>query len=280
MTRLALLHPGEMGASLGACAREAGSEVVWASAGRSAATRARAEADGLRDAGSLKAAVAESDVALSVCPPEFAGELARRVLDAGFRGLLVDANATRPAAARELAEAAAKAGADFVDGGIVGGPARRAGSTVLCLSGPRAADVAALFDGSPLGTQVLAGGPGRASALKMAYAAYSKGHAALLLDVRALARAEGVEAELLAMWERSQPKLAEACEGAARNAAPKAWRFGAEMEEIAATFAAAGLPDGFHRAAADLYERLAELKGADGAGLEDVLARLLREGGA
>jgi len=280
VSRLAILHPGQMGSSIGACAREAGAEVVWASEDRSDATRQRADADGLRDAGSLAAAVAGSDAVVSVCPPEFASALAERVFGLGFRGLFVDANATRPAAAHALAAAASDAGACFVDGGLIGPPARRAGSTVLCLSGDRAADAASLFTGSPVATIVLDGGPGAASALKMAFAAYTKGHSALLLAVRALARGEGVEPELLAQWERTHPDLAALSEGVARATAPKAWRFAPEMEEIAATFDGVGLPDGFHRAAAEVYARFADLKDADPAGLTDVLDRLLAADGS
>jgi len=89
----------------------------------------------------------------------------------------------------------------------------------------------------------------------MAYAAWTKGTAALLLAIRALARVEGVEDALLAEWERSQPDLPGGSEAAARSAVAKGWRWVGEMEEIADTFAAAGLPDGFHRAAAEIYRR-------------------------
>jgi hypothetical protein len=89
----------------------------------------------------------------------------------------------------------------------------------------------------------------------MAYAAWTKGTAALLLAARALARAEGVEEALLAEWAISQPGLADRWTGAARSAAAKGWRWIAEMEEIAAAMAAAGLPEGFHRAAAEVYRR-------------------------
>jgi hypothetical protein len=89
----------------------------------------------------------------------------------------------------------------------------------------------------------------------MAYAGWTKGSAALLLAVRALARAEGVEEALLAEWAQSQPQLQQASERAARSAAGKSWRWIGEMEEIAATMAGAGLPPGFHEAAAEIYRR-------------------------
>lgn len=284
---IGLLHPGEMGSSLGACARSAGFDVCWASEGRSQATKERARAAELRDVGTLAALCAEADLVLSVCPPGEAQALAASVLGHGFRNVYVDANAVSPAVTREIARGVEAAGGAFVDGGIVGPPARAAGSTVLYLSGDGAGGVASLFRGSLLETVVLEGrdgreggvggegGAGAASALKMAYAAYTKGSSALLLAVRALARAEGVEAPLLAHWERTHPHLRELSEGTARATAPKAWRFAPEMEEIAATFGAAGLPEGFHRAAAELYARLGDLKDVPDATLERVIAHLL-----
>ena len=97
---------------------------------------------------------------------------------------------------------------------------------------------------------------GAASAVKMAYAAWTKGSAALLLAVRELARTRGVEEALLAEWARSLRELEGRSAAAARSAAAKGWRWIGEMEEIADTFAASDLPDGFHRAAAEVYERL------------------------
>jgi transposase-like protein len=94
---------------------------------------------------------------------------------------------------------------------------------------------------------------GDASALKMVYAAWSKGTAALLLAIRDVARAHGVEDALLAEWRESLPELLERLPQAERSAAAKGWRWIGELEEIADTFAAAGQPEGFHRAAAEVY---------------------------
>lgn len=190
-----------------------------------------------------------------MCPPHAAVEVAREVLAAGFRGVYVDANAVSPATARELAGAAAGAGASFVDGGIVGAPPDQPGTSRLYLSGPGADKVAELFAGTALEARVVGGQAGAASSVKMAYAAWTKGTSALLLAARALARAEGVEDALLGEWDRSQPALVERSQGAARSAAAKGWRWAGEMEEIAASMAAVALPDGFHRAAAEIYRR-------------------------
>jgi 3-hydroxyisobutyrate dehydrogenase-like beta-hydroxyacid dehydrogenase len=238
-----LLHPGEMGAAVGAVLRGRGHRVLWASEGRSAETKARADAAGLEDVGTA-AEVARCEVVFSICPPHAALEVAR---SARFVGIYVDANAVSPATAAKVAEAVD----EFVDGGIVGPPPRESGTTRIYLSGGGSEDVAALFAGSALDARVVE----NASAVKMAYAAWTKGSAALLLAVRELARAEGVEPALLAEWELSLPDLLERSERAARSAEAKGWRWVGEMEEIAATFEAAGLPGGFHRAAAEVFRR-------------------------
>jgi 3-hydroxyisobutyrate dehydrogenase-like beta-hydroxyacid dehydrogenase len=274
--RIGLLHPGEMGASIGAAARAAGTSVCWASAGRSDASRRRAAEAGIDDAHTLAALAARSDVILSVCPPEAARSLAENVLGAGFKGIFVDANAVSSATARDLASMVEDAGAHFVDGGIIGPPAHREGTTRLYLSGAEASSVASAFRGSPLEALVIGPRPGAASALKMSYAAWTKGSAALLTAIRALARAEGVEAALLEEWSLSQPGLEARSAAGARNNAFKAWRFAGEMREIAATFEASGLPGGFHQAAADIYQRLAAYKDCEPApDLSEVIDTIL-----
>jgi 3-hydroxyisobutyrate dehydrogenase-like beta-hydroxyacid dehydrogenase len=255
-----LLHPGEMGAVVGECLRAGGVRVVWGSTGRSAATRRRATTAGLEDLDTLAAVVAASDVVLSVCPPGSAVDVARLVAAERFQGLYVDANAVAPDTARRVGEIVTAAGADLVDGGIIGPPPRQAGSTRLYLSGPRAGEVAGLFKGTALEAIVLPGDIGAASALKMAYAAWTKGSSALLIAVRALAIHAGVDGALRAEWQRSQPGLDVRSESAVAGNARKAWRFVGEMEEIARTFAAAGLPAGFHEACAAIYDGLGRYK--------------------
>jgi 3-hydroxyisobutyrate dehydrogenase-like beta-hydroxyacid dehydrogenase len=248
MASVGVLHPGAMGSVVGAVLRSRGHEALWASQGRSAASAARAEAAGLVDAGSLDALLAHADVVLSIVPPHAAGEVAAAC--AGCPGVFVDANAVSPDTARAVQAAV---GARFVDGGIVGPPPVASGTTRLYLSGAEAATVADLFDGSPLEAVVLDGEVGAASALKMTYAAWTKGSAALLVALRAVAAANGVDDALLAEWRRSQPSLPDRSARAARSAHEKGWRWEAEMREIAATFAAAGQPDGFHLAAAEVF---------------------------
>jgi 3-hydroxyisobutyrate dehydrogenase-like beta-hydroxyacid dehydrogenase len=289
-TAIGLLHPGEMGAAVGACLTGRGHRVCWASAGRSLATAARARAAGLADAGTVPGLARRSEVIMSICPPHAALDVARAVagaggrqLPGGFRGVYVDANAVSPATAREVARIVTAGGASYVDGGIIGPPpGGGSGGSRLYLSGPGAADVAALLAGTALTAEVIGTGTSAASAVKLAYAAWTKGTAALLLAARALARAEGVADTLLAEWALSQPELPGRSLGAAAAAAAKGWRWAGEMDEIAAAMAAAGLPPGFHEAAAAVYRSIpaGTAPGSGDSALARVLGALLPGGAA
>ena len=264
-----LLHPGEMGASIGAALRANNHAVGWVSQSRGDATRHRAAAAGLTPAETLEGALANVKNVISVCPPDAAVDVAWSVREAGFGGVYVDANAVSPATSRRIADIA---GDGFVDGGIIGPPARRPGATRLYLCGELASRVASWFEGSLVDARVV---DCSASALKMCYAAYTKGSSALMLAVRALAASQAVADELLSEWNISQPDLAARSDAAARGTSGKAWRFEGEMREIAATFSDAGLPSGFHEAASDIYRRMSELKTVKGADIERVIAMLL-----
>ena len=251
-----LLHPGEMGGAIAMQLRR-GRTVLWASSGRSAETAQRAEQAGLRDVGRVEELAESSDIILSVCPPHAALAVAESV--AGFNGIYVDANAVSPMTARRIASVVEEGGGQFVDGGIVGPPPRDGVPTSLYLSGAMAPAVTELFQDTDVQARIVSDEPGSASAVKMAYAAWTKGTAALLLAIRALVRAEGVEEALLAEWRESIPDLPGRSDRAALAADLKGWRWVGEMDEIASTFAAAGLPDGFHEAAAEIYRRFPEL---------------------
>jgi 3-hydroxyisobutyrate dehydrogenase-like beta-hydroxyacid dehydrogenase len=257
---IALLYPGNMGSTIGAAAATSGARVVWASERRSNASRERAKQAGLIDVETLPNALRESEVVLSVCPPHAALEVAQSVAQYKFKGIYVDANAISRATAVHVGEIVSKAGASFVDGGIIGAPVKKAGTTRLYLSGVHAPEIANLFSASMLAAKAIGPEPGAASALKVAYAAWTKCTDALLLAIRALAAHEGIDQALLEEWSISQPELERRCQRAAAVAVPKMWRYVGEMEEIAATFKAAGLPGGFHMAAAEICQRLASFK--------------------
>ena len=257
---VALLHPGNMGTTIGVAAATSGARMVWVSESRSKASQDRARDARLRDVKTLANAVNESDVILSVCPPDAALDLARNVAQHRFKGIYVDANAVSRATAQRICEIVTRAGANFVDGGIIGSPVKRPGTTRMYLSGEHAPEIAALFSDSMLDAKTIGVEPGAASALKVAYAAWTKCTDALLLAIRTFAAAEGVDQALLQEWAISQPDLERRSHQAAAVATPKAWRYVGEMKEIAATFEAAGLPAGFHNAAAEVCQRLARFK--------------------
>ncbi|PKO11727.1 MAG: hypothetical protein CVU39_27755 [Chloroflexi bacterium HGW-Chloroflexi-10] len=258
---IGILHPGEMGVSVAVSAMTSGHNVYWASEGRSPQTYQRAQTHALVDLGSLENLCRSCSIIISVCPPHAAEEVARSVLAFSFKGLYADVNAISPQRARRIGEAMSDAGVSFVDGGIIGGPAWRAGETWLYLAGSGAEQVADCFSAGLLQTEVIGEVIGKASALKMCYAAYTKGTTALLGAVLGAAEGLEVRGELERQWSRDDPGFAEEAQQRVRMVTAKAWRFAGEMEEIAATFAAAGIPAGFHEAAANLYRRLSGFKG-------------------
>lgn len=274
---IGILHPGAMGISIAAAARQAGQGVAWLPAGRSTATRERAEAHGLVPAESLGALCRDCDVILSVCPPHAAVDVAGAVAAEGFAGVYVDGNAISPSRTLRVANIVSAAGAAYVDGGIVGPPAWKPG-TCLYVSGARAREVLPLFAGSPLEVQDLGPEPTRASALKMCYAARTKGTAALLAAIFAAAERLGVSEPLVDRLAGEDPAIPDGIEARVRAAAPKAWRWIDEMEEIAETLRDAGTEGGFHDAAADVFRRLAGYKdAAPPPELDEILASLVAE---
>ncbi|MBN1453484.1 MAG: DUF1932 domain-containing protein [Anaerolineales bacterium] len=260
---IGILHPGEMGISVAACALRSGQRVCYASEGRSDATQAHAIEHNLRDLGTLTELCKTCSIIISVCPPHAAEDVAGQVIAHGFKGPYLDANAISPQKAIRIGEMLSSAGIAFVDGGIIGGPAWTPGETWLYLSGEEAGRIANCFSAGPLEVSVIGDEIGRASALKMCYAAYTKGTTALLAAILALAEASGVRAELSAQWERDEPGFSEQAERRARRVTAKVWRFAGEMDEIASTFESAGLPRGFHIAAGEVYRRLAHFKGGE-----------------
>jgi len=271
--RIGILHPGQMGFMVALSAVNSGHQTYWASQNRSPATSRRATEAGLLDAGSIQDLCATCDAIASVCPPEFAESTAGQVTGHGFRGLYIDCNAISPERARRIGACLTQAGADFVDGGIIGLPTKVRGRTWLYLSGPRAADAAACFSAGPIETELLGDEPGRASALKMCFAAWTKGSTALLCAILGSAQRLGVIEELKRQWARNGPSWEDTA-GHIERAAPKAWRWAPEMREIAETFASAGMPPGFHEGAAEIYSRLADFKDTPDIEIASLLARL------
>lgn len=274
--RIGVLHPGEMGIVVAITARNSGNEVFWASEGRSAASAKRAEEIGLEDAGTIAKLCEICPAIVSVCPPEFAEGVAEQVAACSYGGLFIDANAISSERAQRIGRKIEASGARFVDGGIIGPAVRERNRTWLYLAGKHAAEAAAYFGAGPIELEVLDGGIGRASALKMCFAAYSKGTIALGCAILAAAQQLDVWDDLKRQWARSGPSL-EKLEGQIVGAAPKAWRFVDEMHEIAATFASAGVPDGFHEAAAEIFQRLEVFRGSEPTSASEILDRLVQQ---
>ena len=277
MTIIGILHPGEMGISVAASAINNGHPVYWVSQGRSDETRIRAEKHNLVEIDSLFQFCQTCEVIISVCPPHAAAEVARSVINEEFKGLYLDANAISPQHAIKIGQLLETHNIEFVDGGIIGGPAWTPKETWLYLSGEHAHEIASCFSNGPLEIKVIGSEIGKASALKMCYAAYSKGTTALLSAIITAAESLGVREELNQQWDIDNEGFSEQVNLRVRRVTAKAWRFEGEMNEIASTFRDVGLPDEFHQAAAEIYHRMANFKeSTDTPTLHDVLNTLLR----
>lgn len=258
---IAVLMPGDMGHAVGKALADAGYDVVTCLSGRSERTRALAEAGGLRDLDSLDAVATEASLVLSILPPASAMGLARDMAAAmersGARPVYVDCNAISPGTARDIANVIEAVGAPFIDAGIIGtkpgiGPGPR-----FYVSGADTAPMQAL-DGK--GFQVLGLGPepGRASAIKMCYAGLTKGTWTLHTAVLLAAEAQGLAAELRAEFEYSQGQALAQMEARVPRLPADSGRWIGEMEEIAKTFADAGVTPGFHEGAAEIFRLLSQ----------------------
>jgi 3-hydroxyisobutyrate dehydrogenase-like beta-hydroxyacid dehydrogenase len=271
---IGVIHPGEMGSGVAGALVSSGQTVLWASKGRSEDTKRRAEEAGLVDAGDLAALIEGSQIIMSICPPHAALDVARDVR--GFKGVYVDANAISPSHASEVAAIVESGGASYVDSGIIGAPPP-ANSTRIYVSGTGAEAIATLFRDAKIATSLLEQGGFAASAAKMAYAAWNKGTLAMMLGIRAMARANDVEDALVEVWSATAPELLKVGQRAARQAEDRGWRWDGEMAEIAATFIDAGLPGGFHEAAGEIYSRVPRKMDApvDDATLSEVIDLIL-----
>ncbi len=257
---IAVMSPGDMGHAVGRTLREQGFRVITALDGRSARSRELAARGGLEDAGTLDALIAQADLVLSIMPPGAAPDFASAAADAmgatGATPVFADCNAVAPATSQKIGGIIGAAGAAFVDGGIIGAAPGKATPPRLYVSGPDAERLLPL-GGPELSVVSLGPEIGRASALKMCYAALTKG--SMTLDTAVLLAGEqlGVYDELKAELAGSQAPALERMENRVPWLAADAERWTGEMEEIAATFSAAGLPGNFHLAAADIFRLLA-----------------------
>jgi L-threonate 2-dehydrogenase len=263
--RIAIIAPGEMGSGIAARLRDRGAAVVTSLRGRgpeSAKRAARAGMTAIEDDAEL---VSSCDLVLSILPPVKALELAQRLAPhlakAGRALVYADCNAIAPQTVREVEALIRPAGVRFLDVGIIGGPPRPDGyGPHLYVSGENAHFLAALRDFG-LDIRLVAGGIGAASALKLSYAALTKGLTAIGAAVARCAANAEVGTDLRAELRESQPQLLAWLQRQIPTVEPKAYRWVGEMEEIARFLAEDPTAD-IYRGAARTYGVIAERRNA------------------
>jgi len=256
-----------MGHAVGRALGEVGHRVITSLEGRSQRTRTLAESAGIADVGGLDEVVRRADLILSILVPSqaeaFAALAAAAIKRAGpsrpFHGDIgfADCNAVSPATSLRMERVITQAGGRYIDASIIGPPPGRGDAPRFYVSGPHAGAMQAL-DGAGIVVRDLGPETGAASAIKMCYAGFTKGTSALSVGVLALAQRLGVADELDKEMSESQAAALEGMRKHIPGLPVKARRWVGEMEEIAATFASAGLPAGFHEAAAAIYELMGE----------------------
>ncbi|MEM8793181.1 MAG: DUF1932 domain-containing protein [Pseudomonadota bacterium] len=257
---IAILMPGDMGHGVGQSLIEQGHRVIAPLAGRSDHTRALAERAGISDAGEIRDAVAAADTILSILPPDRAVpqavSVAAAMRDTGKAPAYVDCNAISPGRAQEVAAAFDGTGATVIDCGIIGYNPIKAPPTRFFVSGPDCAAMESLAS-EAMKVERIGDAIGQASALKMVYAAGTKGTATLQTALLMAALKLGVLEPLLSELEYSQSREIAAMRTRVPFLPADSARWVPEMEEIAATFASAGVTTGFHDGAAEIFRVLA-----------------------
>ncbi len=258
MPVVAVIAPGMMGSGVGKRLAENGVEVRTSLIGRSKATVARAQAASMH--GATDQEIAASDIILSIVPPGEALGLAERLAQelraAAKKPIYVDCNALDPGTVLRIARVVQETGATFVDGGIIGGPPKQGYTPKIYLSGDGAARVAELAKYG-LELPIQPGPIGAASAMKMSYAGITKGFTALGAAMMLAAARAGTAEDLKKELAASQPQLFAWLTRQVPNMYSKAYRWVAEMEEIAQFVGEDPAARQFYEGAARLYERLA-----------------------
>jgi 3-hydroxyisobutyrate dehydrogenase-like beta-hydroxyacid dehydrogenase len=259
MPTVAVIAPGNMGAAVGARLVQRGARVVTSLAGRSAASAERAKAAGMTAVSDAE--IAAADFVLSIVPPRDALPLAQRLAPslsaANEKPVYVECNAVSPETAGRIADVIAATGCPFVDGGIIGGPPRAGyNGPIIYVSGAEARRTEAL---NPFGLffRVMEGPVGAASAIKMCYGGITKGLTAVGSAMALAAHRAGIASDLHAELSASQPALLGRLSGSVPDMFSKAYRWVAEMEEIANFLGERSEADMF-RGIAELYQRLAD----------------------
>ena len=258
---VAILSPGDMGHAIGQLLRENELHVLTCLAGRSNRTRQLSEQAGITDVLSIKELVTQADVLMSVtvseAVPGLCQEISEAVKATGTDLLFAECNAIAPELSREMESVLKSGGARYVDASIIGGPPRNGSSPRLYASGDNVAELLQLrdfgLDVRDLGDQL-----GRASGIKMCYAAMTKGTTALHAELLIAAEKLGLTEEVMAEFSNTQPAVVERMEGWMPGMPAKSRRWVSEMEEIEKTFSDLGLTPNIFKGVADMYRMIGE----------------------
>ena len=257
---IGITSPGDMGQGVAMCIKALGFNVCMASDGRSPRTRTLGEKAGLTDCHTLENLVKTCDMVLSVLDPGAAVTNAKAIAAAckatNRKIVFVECNAIAPDTMREIAGIMEAVGCTVVDAGIIGPPPRNGAKQRFYVSGPNAH----LMDriNSPQIIVKVAGEKiGDASAVKMCYAALTKGSIALGTELLVAARKLGIDQVLEAEFKNGQAQLHESVLTRAAGMPFKAYRWVPEMNEIAKTFGGVGLTPRLFQGVSELYAQVA-----------------------
>jgi L-threonate 2-dehydrogenase len=279
---VAVIAPGMMGAAVGKRLVDHGAKVLTSLTGRSAESEQRAKAAGMVSVSDEE--IAATDFILSILPPGDAVALAQRFAPAlaasNSKPVFVDCNAVSPRTVDRIAAAVAPTGSPFVDAGIIGAPPKGndAGPRFYA-SGKEAPRFAKLREFG-LDVRVLGGPMSAASALKMSYAGITKGTQALAAAMLLAATRGGNADALFAELNGSQPQMLAWLKRNLSQMPPKAYRWVAEMHEIADFVGEDPSAHELYVGAAHFYEQIAGDFAADKKAVAALDAFLRKEEGA
>ena len=255
-----VMSPGDMGSGVGGILVRSGLRVITSLKGRSEASSTRAAEQGIVDVGSLDDVVASSDLMLSILVPSealgFAASAAESIVRTNRHVAFADCNAVSPATGVKIGKIITASGGMFIDAGIIGGSPRTGAIPRFYASGEHAGILAEL-DGKGISVPVMRGAVGRASGLKMLYAALTKGTAALHASTLMAAKSLGLFDDLIHELEQSQSGTVTAM-GRVNSISAQAFRWIGEMEEIASTFEDAGVTPNIHAGAAETFQKISD----------------------
>lgn len=263
---VAVLSPGDMGHAVGRTFLANGLKVITSLEGRGDRTRRLSQAVGIRDVGGLEAVVSEADLVLSILVPAEAVGVARHVSaamrSAGVSAVFADCNAVSPETTSIIGNTISDAGGLFVDGSIIGGPPGPKSTPRFYVSGQHAGVMSEL-DGLGISVRQMGNEVGRASAIKMCYAALTKGSSALHIALLVAAESLGVSGELRSELMYSQQETYKRMTASIPGLPSKASRWIGEMEEISSTFDSVGVTPFFHLGAAEVFRMMSRAPFAD-----------------